>query len=125
MWEKVGALVAVILLVAAAVGTYYNLESRVSSLEDAKLVEWKETIKKYQGSEAKQCADIEVDFDMSHGYNQKEWCPENYFITKINLEAHNESKHGPVSREENNQWTFPIIEQVTCCRALPPHLPSN
>ena len=124
MWEKAGALVAVILLVAAVVGAYYELQGRVSSLEDAKLVEWKASIEEYQSSGETQCTDVEVGFDKSHGLNQDEWCPENHFITRIDLDAHNESEHGPIN-ETNNQWTFPIIGQVTCCKALPPHLPSN
>ena len=134
MWEKASALVGVVILVAAIVATYYGLESRVSSLEDAdsvklqaaieniesaELVEWKKSIEKYQSSGETQCTDIEVGFDMSHGLQQNEWCPANYFITKIDLDAHNVDTHGPVDNTRNNQWTFPIIGRVTCCRALP------
>ena len=113
MWEKAGSFIPVIVVLVAGIGAYYDLQYRVSNLEDAKLVKWKASIEKYQSSGKNQCADMKVDFDMSHGFNQKEWCPENYFITKIDLDAHNKAEHGPVDDDRNSEWTFPIIGRVT------------
>ena len=125
MWEKAGALVAVILLVAAAVGAYYNLQGRISSLENAKLVEWKTSIEKFQISGEMQCTDITIGYDRAHGHDNEQWCPDHYFITQIDIDGLSPDTMATSANRNNAPTNYPIIGKITCCRALPPSITKN
>ena len=123
MWRQVSILIGIIGAVAVVSFEYKDLKDGVADVEEIRA--WKKSIEEYQrSSKQEQCIDdIAIGYKKAHGDDNEPWCPDHYFITKIDIDGFDPSiAYSPQEKDSNN---FPIIGTVKCCRALPPPVTKN